>query len=265
MRIGIIGATGWLGSATGAHLLAAGRVAPRDLTLLNRSGPRPDYHGARGVVWAADPADLVARSDVIILAVRPGDWPDLALRAPGRLVLSFLAGTGIATLAACGGRIVRAMPNAAAEIGASYSPWVAGPGVTGADRQAVRAILSAIGQEDELQTEAEIDLMTAASGSGAAYPALMASAVAEWLKARGLPPAVAWRASEAMVCGGARLLEGRIQTAPEMVAAYLDYRGTTAAGIEAAEAGGFTSSLEAALDAATQTARRMAKDAGSRG
>jgi pyrroline-5-carboxylate reductase len=257
MKIGLIGATGWLGSAMGAHLLDKGLVVPADLILLNRGGPRDTYHGRREVVWASGADDLAARSDVIILSVRPQDWADLSLRAPGKLVLSFLAGTGIAALAACGGRIVRVMPNAAAEIGASYSPWVAGPGVTDADRQAVRSLLSAIGEQDELADESQIDLMTAASGSGAAYPALMAVAIADWLAAQGVERAIAWRTAGAMVCGGARLLEGRIDTAPAMVAAYRDYRGTTAAGIEAAEAVGFGASLAAALDAATAAARKL--------
>ena len=38
MRIGIIGATGWLGSALGIRLLEQGLIAPEQLTFLNRSG-----------------------------------------------------------------------------------------------------------------------------------------------------------------------------------------------------------------------------------
>lgn len=70
MRIGIIGATGWLGSALGGRLLSSQVVDPQDLVLLNRSGARADYHGRRDIAWAADPQDLVARCDVV--SVRPG-------------------------------------------------------------------------------------------------------------------------------------------------------------------------------------------------
>ena len=262
MRLGIIGATGWLGSALGAGLLGQGIVAPGDLVLLNRSGPRPDYHGHADVVWARDVADLVAQSDVVVVSVRPEDWPGLELRAQGRLVLSFMAGVDSRELARCGGRIVRVMPNAAAEIGASYSPFWTAEGVTEADRDTIRRLLSAIGTTDELAREAEIDLMTALPGSGAAYPALMAMAMAGFMRAQGVSESIAWRAAEAAVIGGARLLQGRIAEAPALVAAYRDYRGTTAAGIEAAEAAGFSRSIMAALDAATDKARRMAMDAG---
>lgn len=258
MRVGIIGATGWLGSALGGRLLSQGMLGPDGLVLLNRSGPRVDYHGHADVTWAGGVDELVAASDLVVISVRPQDWGALELRAPGRLLVSFMAGVGLDRLAACGGRVVRAMPNAAAEIGQSYSPWLAGPGVTETDRKVVRWLLSAIGTEDELQDERHLDVMTAAPGSGAAYPALMAVALADYMRGQGIPDAIAWRAAEAVVCGGSQLLAGRIGDAPQTVRAYLDYRGTTAAGINAAETAGFSSSLHAAMTAAVAASRRMA-------
>ncbi|AYF02481.1 NADP oxidoreductase [Paracoccus yeei] len=260
MRIGIIGATGWLGSALGGRLLAQGIVAPENLIALNRTGPRPDYQGHRGVVWARDVADLAGQSDVIVVSVRPGDWAGLGLQVQGRLVVSFMAGVRGERLAACGGRIVRAMPNAAAELGASYSPFWAAPDVTAEDRDTVRRLLSAIGTTDELAEESQIDLMTALPGSGAAYPALMAVAMAGFMRDQGVEDAVAWRAAEAAVVGGAQMLAGRIAEAPQFLAAYRDYRGTTAAGLDAAEAAGFDDALRRALAAATEASRRLGQD-----
>ena len=256
MRVGLIGATGWLGSALGQHLLSRGVLPAQALVLLNRSGPRAEYHGHRPH-WARDVAELVALSDVIVVSVRPDDWHGLALQAPGKLVVSFMAGVGADLLAVSGARIVRAMPNAAAESGNSYSPFWAGPGVTDADRDAVRRILGAIGTTDELPDEAQIDLMTALPGSGAAYPAQMALAMAEFMTGHGVPETIAWRATEAAVCGGAAMLAGQPQRARELLAAYRDYRGTTAAGIEAAIAAGFPGAVERALDAATDKARHL--------
>ena len=150
MKLGLIGATGWLGSALGKGLLEKGIVAPGDFTLLNRSGPPSDYHGYSDVFWAKDVPELVQRSEIIVLSVRPQDWRGLQLAAPGKLVLSFMAGVPCAELQRCGGRIVRAMPNAAAEIGRSWTPWWADDDVTETDRQQVVAILSAIGTADEI-------------------------------------------------------------------------------------------------------------------
>lgn len=259
MRLSIIGATGWLGSALGRFVLETRFVAPGNLVLLNRSGPQLPYHGSSEVIWAADARDLVAKSDVVVLSVRPADWPPLQLDARGRLVVSFMAGVEIDALSASGGRIVRAMPNAASEIRASYTPWFAAPDVSVADKQVVRGLLSCIGTEDELAAERHIDVMTAVPGSGAAYPALMALAMMEFMKSQGVAEPIARRAVEGTVCGGARLLEGRIGEAAGFIAAYRDYKGVTAAGIDTAEAAGFPAAVVKALQAATQTAARMNK------
>ncbi|TNC48621.1 NADP oxidoreductase [Rubellimicrobium rubrum] len=260
MRLGIIGATGWLGSALGRAVLERGLVAGPELVLLNRSGVRLDYHGRTDVAWASDVSDLVARVEVVVVAVRPEDYGDLALHAPGRLVLSFMAGIPMAALSGAGGRIVRAMPNAAAGHGQSYTPWLAAADVTQADRVVVRAVLATIGTQDEIGTEAQIDSLTALSGSGAAYPALMAAGMLAHARASGLPEPVARRAVEAVVCQAAELLRGRIETAADLVETYRAYRGTTAAGLEVAEANGFSGSIAQALDAATRKAAHMGRD-----
>ena len=257
MRVGIIGGTGWLGGALGRALVDRGLA---EVALLNRSGPQ-DY-GGRRVRWAQDLPDLVALSDVIVVSVRPEHWPDLELRAEGRLVISFMAAVGLDRLASCGGRLVRAMPNAAAEIGASYSPWVAGPGVTEADRAAVALVLGAIGSGEELPEEGQIELMSALSGSGPAYPALLAQAMLAFLAERGIAPDTAARAVEATVCASARLLEGRVAEAPAMVQTFIAYRGITCAGLEAAEAAGFSAAVHAALTAAMAKAAAMRASAG---
>jgi pyrroline-5-carboxylate reductase len=252
LTVGIIGGTGWLGGALGRGLVDRG-VA--QVVLLNRSGPQ-DY-GGRAVTWARDLADLVAQSGVVVVSVRPGDWPGVLLHAPDRLVISFMAGVGLGALAKSGGRVVRAMPNAAAELAASYSPWVAGPGVTAQDRAAVSSILRAIGTEEELPEESQLEVMTALSGSGPAYPALMAQAMLAFCAKRGIAPDVAARAVESVVCSAAPLLKGKIAEAPALVRAFVDYRGTTCAGIEAAEAAGFSRAILAALEAATEKAAEM--------
>lgn len=264
MRLGIIGATGWLGSALGRGVLSSGLVQPQDLVLLNRSGPRPDYLGYSEPHWAANASDLVDRADVIVLSVRPEDYSGLGLRAEGRLLLSFLAGTPLDVLAASGARVVRSAPNGAADRGQSYTPWIAGPDVTAEDKAAVRQLLATIGREDEVETEAQIDYLTALSGSGAAYPALMAAAMLADARKAGLSEGVAQRAVEAAVCDGSETLRGRIAEAQEIVELYLSYQGTTAAGLDAADSAGFSTALAEALGAATDKARAIS-DAAKKG
>ncbi|PCD77749.1 pyrroline-5-carboxylate reductase family protein [Pseudothioclava arenosa] len=256
MKIGIIGGCGWIGAALGRALVETGTVAAPELIILRRDG-RPGTYFGHAVSWARDAAELVERADVIIVSVRPEDWPALALEAHGKLVISMMAGVPISAL---GPRSIRAMPNAAAEIRAGYTPWVAGPAASPADKAQARAILSVTGGEDELTEEDHLDLMTALSGSGSAYPALMAVAMMEFLRAAGLSREVAERAAEAVICDAAQLLKGKMHEAPALVQAFIDYAGTTAVGLNKAEEAGFSRAIQAALEAATERAREMRAD-----
>ena len=256
MRIGLIGATGWIGGALGTRLLTSGIVSPYSLVAMNRSGD-PGPYAPYAIGWVGDPLELAAQVDVVIVAVRPETWPGLRLQAPGKLLISLMAGVGSGELARSGARIVLAMPNAAVETGRSYSPFWAGAGVTMADRGVVHRILGAIGTFDELPEERQIDMITAVSGSGAAYPSLMMVAMVDVMKRHGIPDGIAWHAAEAAVCGGAALLAGQPQQAQNFLAAYRDYGGTTAAGLDAAARGGFSTALETALEAAAERARTM--------
>lgn len=252
MKIGIIGGLGWIGGALGQKLIESRTVAPADLTVISRRPAQGDYYGHTAVHWAASVAELVQRSDVVVISVRPQDWLALGLRAEGKLVVSVMAMVPMAALAPVGGRVIRVMPNALAEQGRSYSPWFAGPGVTAADKVTLGRILASIGTEDEVQSESHLDVMTVLPGSGPAYPALMAAAMLDFALKAGLPEAIACRAVQAAICDGGGLLAGKIETSADLVQTFRDYAGITAAGLNAAEAGGFSSAITAALTAAMQ-------------
>jgi pyrroline-5-carboxylate reductase len=196
---------------------------------------------------------------MIVLAVRPQDWPAIAVSAPGKLAVSVMAGVPLAEIAARLGtpRVVRALPNAAAEVGRSYTPWTAAAEVAEADRAAVRRLLGCIGAEDEVATEAEIDYMTGLSGTGPAYPALLAVGLMRDAVAHGLPPEVARRAVVGLLVGTGRLLEAKREDPEDIVRAFVDYRGVTAAGIEAMRAAGFDAALSAGLEAALRKSRAL--------
>jgi pyrroline-5-carboxylate reductase len=260
-RLGIVGATGWLGQGLGLNLLERGLMVPGDLVLLNRSGPSAAYAKFPGVIWARDMAGMQDLCDTIVLSVRPEDFP-VAGFAPGkRLVISFMAGVPMDRLAALAplARLVRAMPNGGATTGNSYTPWLA-QGLDTADQARVRQILSAIGREDRVETEDHLDILTALSGSGPAYPALLARALLRVGLELGLPQPIAARAVEAVVAGSAAGLVGGAERADEILAAMLSYRGITAAGLAAAEAGGFDRAIRAAITAATAKARSMGRE-----
>lgn len=249
LRIGVIGGAGWLGGAIADAVLNAGIVQPQDLTLSYRR-QRPDRFQTS--CWTSDNQVLADRSDVIILSVRPEDWTGLKVNADGKLVISVMAGIRLAALCEHHQtpRAVRSLPNAAAEVHKSYTPWIAAADVSEADRAVVRAILRACGIEDEVRTETEIDYLTGLTGSGPAFPALLAEAMMADAVAQGVEPMVARRAVNMLLIGAGRLLEQRDDCPTQTVRTFLEYRGTTAAAIEEMETAGFGAAVARGLAAA---------------
>ena len=260
MRLGLIGATGWLGTALGTRLLQGG-WPEGEMILMNRSAPRDIYAAWPGVRWAADAGDLCQGADVVVLSVRPEDFPLPGFDGAGKLVISFMTAWSLDRLAALcpGARIVRAMPNGGASTGQSFTPWVAGPGLPEAEAALVARILGAMGDQAQVADEGALDYLSALSGSGSAYPALLAQAMLTHARAQGLPEDIARRAVGSVLASGAALA-GQVETAGALLDTYRGYRGVTAAGLAAADRAGFGAAVAAALDAAGAQAARMTRD-----
>lgn len=256
MSIGIIGGGGWLGRAFAEAIVDAQIVAAGQLTLSYRSG-QPGF--LPNAIWIRDNQELVDRSDVIIVSVRPQDWPAIEFAAHGKLVMSVMAAIPLDQLARRlkTDRVVRTLPNASAEVRNSYTPWIGTRGVTDDDRNVVRRILEACGAADEVKTEADIDYMTGLTGSGPAFPALLAAAMIDDAVRRGISPDIARRSVSAVLVGTGKLLEARADCPKDIVQTFIDYRGTTAAAIEAMRAAGFETAVADGLAAALQKSVSM--------
>lgn len=256
LRVGVIGGAGWLGGAIADAILDAGIVEPQNLSLSYRS-ERPDRFNRS--FWTSDNQALADRSDVIVLSVRPADWLSLNVVAEGKLVISVMAGIRLSALVEHHrtDSVVRTLPNAAAEVGKSYTPWVAAAGLQNDDRDIIRAIFDACGSQDEVHSEAEIDYLTGLTGSGPAFPALLAEAMMADAVSQGLAPEIAKRAVNTLITGAGRLLEQRDDCPTDIVQTFLDYRGTTAAAIEEMRAAGFDTAVSRGLRAAFRKSVRM--------
>ncbi len=257
--VGIIGGGGWLGGAIAERGLAACVLSPDRLIVSSRSPRGTRLAAWPGVAWTADNAELARRCDIVILSVRPEDFGALALDLTGRLVVSVMAGISMATLRDSGcDRIVRAMPNAAAQIGRSFTPWVASDETEPADRAFVAALFASAGDQDEVESEAQLDFLAGLSGTGPAYPALLALALLESAGKNGIPAPVALKAVRGVIaaCG---LMDDDDFNPARTVETFLAYRGVTAAGIEAMIEQGLFGAADAGLQAAARAADRMAQ------
>jgi pyrroline-5-carboxylate reductase len=258
-RIGIIGGNGWLGNAIASAAVTSGTIDPARLTLSGRSD-KPGATAIPGAYLTKDNAELVDRSDVVILSVRPDQFSAVAIDASGKLVISAMAAVPAKTIAERTGasRVVRAIPNAAARIGKSFTPWFATQDVSPEDKQVVQAFFKACGDAGEVPQESHIDYCVGMTGSGAAFPALLAQAMIEHAVARGLPMVFARRAAQGVLVNASQLLAEQDDPAP-IVQEMIDYRGTTAAALQAMIDAGFKAAVGEGLDAAAAKAAAMAR------
>jgi pyrroline-5-carboxylate reductase len=249
IRIGIVGGAGWLGGAIAGSVLDAGLVEPQNLSLSYRAQQPSGFPNS---FWTTDSQVLADRSDVIILCTRPLDWSALTVDAAGKLVISVMAGIGLDALCRHHqtAQVVRSLPNAAAEVHKSYTPWTATPDVTPENKAIVRTIFDACGLQDEVTDESQIDYLTGLSGGGPAFPALLAQAMVCDAVAHGLDPVIAQRAVNMLIVGAGRLLERRDECSADTVQAFLDHRGTTAAAVQAMRDAGFDAAVANGLAAA---------------
>jgi pyrroline-5-carboxylate reductase len=227
-RMGSALLEGWLGRG----------LAPRAVTVLEpHPGPRLVALAGEGLRLNADPPEAPA---VAVLAVKPqamaGALPRLArLGGGGTLFLSIAAGVPIGRLEAAlgpGTPVVRAMPNTPAAIGRGVTALVGNAAAGEAGLGAAEALMAAVGETVRLADEAQMDAVTAVSGSGPAYVFLMIEALAAAGEAEGLAPDLALRLARATVAGAGRLAESAEADPARLRAEVTSPGGTTAAALE---------------------------------
>ena len=131
-----------------------------------------------------DPANtykLIDADTVVVLAVKPQQAKEvleqLGMEKDGNLMISIMAGIKLSTISrhrAGYMRVVRAMPNTPALIGAGITGYYTHPAtisnaVSAEDLRRTEQILGAIGSTVRVNAEDELDAVTAVSGSGPAY------------------------------------------------------------------------------------------------
>lgn len=234
-HIGVIGGGGWLAGALLRPVLADRIVKPADLVLSSRSGNISGFEAWPGVHMTTDNSILVDASDVIVFSVRSSDLDDIDLDLRGRFVISVMASVSVEEISDRFGarRIVRAMPNACAEQRLSFTPWYATDDVRKSEAEFAQSFFSASGRAHFITNEHELDYFTALTGSGAAFPALVADAMIRHAIEAGIDPETADLAVRQLFLGAATQMARLTETPADIVELFMEYRGTTAAGLSA--------------------------------
>ncbi len=192
--IGVVG-VGVMAEAMIAGLLHQGLVRSSQVVCshprMERVRELEERFGVRVLV---DNAQVARGADILLLTVKPQVLPSVLRELQGvvgddTVVISIVAGasTGSISSGLNHRAIVRVMPNTPAQIGAGISVWFATSGVSSEAKSQVRALLSALGSELEVEEERQVAMATAVSGTGPTYAFLFAESLVEAAVHLGFP------------------------------------------------------------------------------
>ena len=198
LTIGFLGA-GKMAAALAKGFVKGGLVKPGQILASDPAeAARTAFVRETGARATAANAEAVKFGRVIVLAVKPGCVKELLAEVreqitPGHLVISIAAGVTLGQLEGNlgqGARVIRAMPNTPALLGASASAFARGRAATAEDAVLTQRLLAAVGLVFELK-EPLLDAVTGLSGSGPAYIYAVIEALSDGGVAAGLPREVA--------------------------------------------------------------------------
>ena len=264
--IGFIGA-GNMAEALIRGLVKGGHVAARRITA---SAPRNERLAelveAYGIAVTRDNREVAQASSIVVLSVKPQILEKVLAEVgdqlkPGTLVISIAAGVDTETIEATisdGVRVVRAMPNTPALVGAGATAISAGKHAGDDDLAIARAVFDAVGITVQLE-EIHLDAVTGLSGSGPADIFLILEALADAGVKVGLSRRNAQRLAAQTVMGSAKMLLETDEHVGHLKDMVTSPGGTAIAGLHTLEEGGLRTTLINAVETATKRARELGR------
>jgi len=247
----------FIGNGNMALSIAQGLKNNYKIEVVGRSQEKLDkFEDTLGVKIKKALMDNYDMSDkTVLLCVKPANVEEIATRLKGkaRVIYSVLAGTTLHKLRQNLNphAVVRTMPNLAASVQKSMTT------LTGdiEFKEEAQELLGAIGATRWLGSEKEIDIATALAGSGPAYLALMAEALADGAVKQGLKRDDAMAIMRGLFGGFGELIQG---IHPALLKdGVMSPGGTTAAGYGALEDGNVRASCIDAIEKAYKRATEL--------
>jgi pyrroline-5-carboxylate reductase len=199
--------------------------------------------------------DFDVANKTLLLCIKPANVEEVGkkLKGKAKVLISVLAGTSVEKLKKHfkPKAVVRAMPNLAASVGASMTT------LTGDEKfkKEAASLLGAVGTTLWLDSEKEIDIATALAGSGPAYLALIAEALADGAVKQGLKREDAMAVMRGLFAGFGTLIQ---EVHPALLKdGVMSPGGTTAAGYAALEEGNVRASCMDAIEEAYKRAKEL--------
>lgn len=250
-------------------LVRAGAPAALQQVVEPLAARRAALEAELGVTTLAQPQAALRAAGVVVLAVKPQQLREACAQLrphlqAGALVVSVAAGVRARDIARWLGTeaVVRTMPNTPALIGRGVTGMAALPAVSAAHRAQAEALLAGCGPVVWFDDEAQLDAVTAVSGSGPAYVFFFIEALMAAGTELGLAPAQA-RALALATFTGAAELAARADEPPALLRERVTSKGgTTAAALAVLGAAHVNDSIVRAVAAAQARAQELAEEFG---
>jgi pyrroline-5-carboxylate reductase len=256
-----------MGEALVAGLLASGWRKPEDLIVTARRDERLGFlSDTYGVEVSSDNATAVTGADVIVLAVKPQDIESLlatisAQVGPQQIVLSLVAAINIGFIESRLGSpvpVVRAMPNAPSIVHEGMAGIAGGRHTSKEDLARAAEVLEHVGRVVTVP-ESALDAVTAISGSGPAYFALLAEAMIEGGILLGLSREISTELVVQTMLGSAKLLRDAHMHPVELREMVTSPGGTSIRAIRVLEQSGVRAAFLNAIQAAMERSQELAQ------
>lgn len=222
-------------------------------------------------IHSASMADIARLCNVIVLAVKPQVMKTVCqelaqeLAARPALIVSIAAGITLGNLQNWFGQqagIVRCMPNTPALVGKGATGLFANDSVSDAQKDIAASILSSVGLSVWVDREADIDSVTALSGSGPAYFFLFMEAMQSAALELGLSKELARQLTYQTALGAAELAQSSAEDTAVLRRNVTSPGGTTEAAIKQFTDGGLETLVKKALQAAHTRSIALAAEFG---
>ena len=265
-RIAILGG-GRIGEALLSGLLSSGWRDPSELVVTNRGEERiAELRERYGVEATEDNVAAVTGAGLVVVAVKPQDIDALLATIGAHLtteqtVVSVAAAIPTAHIEeriVDGVPVVRAMPNAPATVHEGMAGICAGAHAGDEQLALAEDLLGHLGRVVRVP-ERSMDAVTAVSGSGPAYFALLAEAMIEAGILLGLSREISTQLVIQTMLGTAKLLRDEHMHPVELREAVTSPGGTTIRAIRELERAGVRAAFLNAIQAAMDRARELAE------
>jgi pyrroline-5-carboxylate reductase len=266
MKVLIIG-SGNMGKTYARSFLTSRFISASDLFILDKNKEHAASLPEIPISNIHVNADgFIKQADIIILAVKPQDFPALAEQIgpfiqAGQLVISIMAGIKISTIKQLtkATKIVRCMPNLPAQIGMSMTVFTSSPEIDKKELFIVQNLINTTGKSVYVEDENMIDAATAISGSGPAYVYYFMEAMIQAGVKMGFTLAQAELLVNQTFMGAVHLHNQSELTCKEWISKVASKGGTTEAALRVFTENMVNEKIETALGAALARAKELGK------